>query len=177
MAVACARRPAVWPGLAAGKCCFYDEGGNDEGMSALNISEMAMAVLLCICFLVLLLRVWRGWFSEGQLRQDGSKVTRGDLALPWWPYSDASRRGVIRGLAAAIAAAWSMLLCWIAVIIAEHSSGIFRQAMHVVAAAFLCCFAIFLLLHFIVVFFNKPKFIVPPSQREEPGLFEKRQAK
>jgi hypothetical protein len=145
-------------------------------MSAADISKIAIAALCCVCCVALMPRVWRGWFAEEVYRHDGSKVMRGDLVLPWWPFSEASRRGVIRGLAAAIAAVWCILLAWVTAIIGENPNGALSHVMHTGAIIFLAGFAVFFVLHFMVVFFNRPKLIVPPSQRDEVGLLEKRRA-
>lgn len=123
--------------------------------------------------LLVLPRAWHGWFAEPlPSRPDGRKVTRGDLALPWWPFSDVSRRAVVRGLIPAMAALWPIALGAITAVIGAHSNGVLRQAMHAIDGALLACFIILLFLHFMVVFYNRPKFIVPPPQRLERGLAE-----
>jgi hypothetical protein len=141
------------------------------------VSELVAALLvlvICIGGLLILPRVWRGWFaSDGT----GSRRTHGGNALFWWPYGEASRRGAIRGLVAAIFAAWALLIAGMLAAVSVQVSGRSAHTFHTGAIALIAIFVIFLLLHFTVMFLNRPKFIVPPSQRGELGVLAERAAR
>lgn len=66
-------------------------------MSVGSVAPDVILALLCMGSLVLLPRIWRGWYAETISTRRGSR-TRGEVALMWWPFGDASRRGAIRGL-------------------------------------------------------------------------------
>lgn len=83
---------------------------------------------------------------------------------------------MIRGLAVTICAGWALLISGLSAELTAEVSGEAALALRVIAIVFLILFGIALILHFTVIFLNWPKFIVPPSQRREIGLFAERVA-
>jgi hypothetical protein len=145
-------------------------------MSAAQVVATSFVFVICVGGAVILPRVWRGWYGEGNFPYRGSRRTRGQIAFFWWPYGDASRRGVIRGLPVTICAGWALLISGLSAELTAEVSGEAALALHVVAIVFLILFGIALILNFTVIILNWPKFIVPPSQRREIGIFAERVA-
>jgi hypothetical protein len=143
-------------------------------------SELVAALLvfvICVGGLLILPRVWRGWFAEDGAGFRGSRRTHGEIPFFWWPYGEASRRDAIRGLVAAICAAWALLVAGVVAVLSAHVSGRGVHVLHAVSLIFIGIFVVFLILHFTVMLLNKPKFIVPPSQRAEPGVLAERSSR
>jgi hypothetical protein len=135
-----------------------------------------IVLALCIGGLLILPRVWRGWFASEGAEFRGSRRTHGEIGFFWWPYGEASRRGVVRGLVAIICAGWALLLAAVAAAVSAHMPGRSAHILNVVALVFVGIFVLFLFFHFTVMLLNWPKFIVPPSQRREPGVLAERAA-
>jgi hypothetical protein len=138
-------------------------------MMAADIIATAGVAAICFGSLFILPRAWKGWYAEDSHGSRGPR-THGDIALFWWPFGAASRRGAIRGMIPAIAAAWTLLAAGITVRLPGFTNGNDQRVLRIVAITLLGCFAVALALHVCVILFNRPKFIVPPPMRDEPGL-------
>lgn len=138
-------------------------------MSATSLVAAAIVAAICLGSLAIVPRIWKGWYGKGGARLWGARHTHGDIALFWWPFGDSTRRGAIRGLIAAICAAWCLFLSGIAAEASVHVHGESSQVSKFIAFIFLGLAGVALIMHFTVMLFNWPKFIVPPPQRDEPG--------
>ena len=87
----------------------------------------------------------------------------------WWPFGDATRRGAVRAFVAATFWWCGATVYYWASYLAADPAGPATRAWKLVAwiavALTLAWFALVLT----VMFFNWPKFVVPPPQRGEPG--------
>lgn len=146
-------------------------------MSVPDVVATALVIVICLGGLAILPRVWKGWYVEEATGFHPSRSTHGGIALFWWPFGKGSQCNFIRGLIPAIGAVWALLIAGLAARIASHVNDKAARALHITAVAFLACFVIALALHFTVVLFNQPKFLVPPPQRGDPGLLAARGAK
>jgi hypothetical protein len=104
---------------------------------------------------------WRAWRGQsGEL----------DRVLGTWPFSPASWRGVVRALP--VFALWGTAFFAGGVLarIGEHSVD------GVVGAVGAAVFVFGAVCSAGVILFNRPRFVVPPSRRHEPGLLAERRA-
>ncbi len=137
-------------------------------MSASQVVVGIAITVMGLWGLVLLPRVWRGKFSRPAPRFRGRDRTQGELAYMWWPFGDATRRGVIRGLAPLTFAVWGIVLgYWVA--LAPSRPGPLSPATRAVVGLAIAWFGVCCVLLVTVIYFNWPKFVVPPTQRTEPG--------
>lgn len=143
-------------------------------MSAYHVLLGAGGIVMGVGGLLLLPRIWSGWFGQTATRSRGTLQTRGDRAFVWWPFGDASRRGAIRGLVAVIAAWWGGLLMITAMEVSLNSHGTVSHAARITGLTFAALTGLAFLAAVTVMFFNWPKFIVPPSQRGERGILAQR---
>jgi hypothetical protein len=89
-----------------------------EVISGMPASEIVIGIcgaLLAAGTLTMVPAVWAGWFTRRESRFRGRLWTHGELATIWAPFSDATRRGLMRGFAP-LALAWSGLVVgyWVA---------------------------------------------------------------
>jgi hypothetical protein len=137
----------------------------------MSLSEVIVGVLITmmgIAGLIMLPRVWRGYFSQPAPRFRGRDRTQGELAYIWWPFGDATRRGVIRGQVPVSFAVWGIVFgYWIALLPGRPSH--LSPATKAVAWGAIGWSVGWCVLFLTVMFFNWPKFVVPPSERGEPG--------
>ena len=135
-------------------------------MSAPDIVAMVIGAVGSVIGLAVLPRVWRGLVA-GKTRVGGRLRPNAELALLWWPFGDATRRGAARGFVAGVFWWWGLtIFYWTYTLGAGQARP---GAYHAVRTAsewwMLLWFAVMLS----VMFFNWPKWIVPPVQRAEPG--------
>jgi hypothetical protein len=138
-------------------------------MSASNVLTGACGVALGIVGLLMLPRIWHGWY-QGEVILHGTRRTRGEAIFFWWPFGESSRRGAIRGVVAIIAAWWGALLAIAANEISLRTNGDASHGARIAALFLVACTILCFVLHLTVIFFNWPKFIVPPPQRNERGF-------
>lgn len=75
-----------------------------------------------------------------------------------------------------VLSAWGLLFGGMAADASGWTQGSMSLAMKVIAIIFIVLSGIALAMHITVIFFNRPKFIVPPPHRNEPGAFAQRSA-
>ena len=138
-------------------------------MSANDIFVGVVGAVMGLVVLTNVPRAWRGYWTRQQKRFGGRLRTHGELALIWWPFGDATRRGAIRGFVA-VTLWWcgSTVFYWASFQGAGSASSSSR-GWHVVAWIFAVWSLASLALALTVMFFNWPKFVVPPPYRGEPG--------
>ena len=107
--------------------------------------------------------LWRGESAERIERQ----------LRPGWPWGGSALKGWIRSLPAAVLAGWSMFL--LALIGVASSNGFLIEGSPLRPLGYLALPAIGMMIigfvHMVtVILFNRPKYLVPPSLRKEPGL-------
>ncbi len=138
-------------------------------MSANDIAAGVVGTLIGVGGLYLLPRIWRGHLQRRETRFRGQLRSHGELGLIWWPFGEVTRRGAVRGFVAMDLAWFAGVLSFWAMQLSVHLTGSASHAWRVVALVFLACFGIGFVLFLTVMFFNWPKFIVPPPQRDQPG--------
>src|SRR5258708_12244357 len=67
-------------------------------MSASSIVTGTLSALLGVGGLIVLRRVWGGYFTRRETRFRGQLRSRGELAYIWGPFGEATRRGLVRAL-------------------------------------------------------------------------------
>jgi hypothetical protein len=138
-------------------------------MSASEILTGTLITLIGIVGLIMLPSVWGGYFTRKQTQFRGQLRSHGELTYIWWPFGAATRRGLMRSFVPTIFAAWGIVIgYWVAELgggAVGHLSGAGRLVVGLTVAWFTLGFVLLLT----VMFFNWPKFIVPPGQRNEPG--------
>lgn len=94
---------------------------------------------------------------------------------PGWPWGSSALKGWIRSLPAAVLAGWSLFL--LALIGVAASNGFLSEGSPLRLLGYLALPAIgltiFGFLHMLtIILFNRPKYLVPPSLRGDPGLVQ-----
>ena len=118
---------------------------------------MVITIIIFAAILVVFgLAITRIW--QGRSELDGSRPAS------WWPFSDALWRGVIRAFPVQAVCVTLLIGGGIAGDLIKDSPG-HDIAMSVGLVGLLGIF----LLALPVTFFNRPRFAVPPQQRDEPG--------
>jgi hypothetical protein len=142
-----------------------------------ELPALVAGFLLCLVGAFILPRVWAGWYVREDIPGRVAERSPGDVALFWWPYGEASRRGALRGLVAAIGAVWSLFLAALAALLSTDFSSTSSHVLRVLGIIFLVLAVCLLAMHFTIMFFNRPKFMVPPCQRGEAGVLQGRTSK
>jgi hypothetical protein len=128
---------------------------------------MVVSIIVFVAMLGLFaLAITRIWQGRSEL----------DAGSPpgWWPFSDALWRGVARAFPVQAACVILLIGGGIGADLAGKDSAGYAIGMTVGLAGLLGIF----LLALPITFFNRPRFLVPPHQRDEPGaLAEWRRAR
>ncbi|MFB6720573.1 hypothetical protein ACFCV3_10450 [Kribbella sp. NPDC056345] len=114
--------------------------------------------LLVLGSLALLPKLWR---SQADIQR--AEATRA------WPFSEAFRAGFLRSIPAAVLALLMLELGLIAGFFAQYLTGDGSRLADRLTVYFGTAFVVMLLVDLSVTLFNRPKFIVPPDARSEPG--------
>ena len=124
------------------------------------------ALLYVVCLLIVgglyiavIGKVWRGT----------SGLAPGSVPM-WWPFGPASWRGLARAYPALGAALILMFASGVAAELATPESAAFDAAMGVGLVALLGA----TLLYGLITLLNRPRFLVPPPLRSEPGWLAER---
>ena len=128
-----------------------------SAITALGIGSLAMLPL-----------VWRGYLGRRGAGGPNHMGTHGQIGMFWWPFGEATRRGAIRAFVPGLLVLWGAVAAYWASAARGDSTGQAPHADGVVQGIVVICGIGFLLV-LTVMFFNWPKFIVPPPQRNEPG--------
>lgn len=127
------------------------------------IFSVVVLAAIVVLYLLAIRRVW-----QGTSELDDSNPA------PWWPFSDALWRGTARAFPALGACVIVLIGAGIAGDLAEKDSTGYNVAMSVGLVGLLGIF----LLGLPITFYNRPRFLVPPHQRDDPGtLAEWRRAR
>ncbi len=126
---------------------------------------MMFGAAVCIALSIGLATIWaraapRHWRGESRLS--------GEQAPPWFPFGEPVWRGVVRSYVA-----WTPLVVLMfgggAVgALSDESSAAYDAGMAVASVSLLLGAAV----HSAILFFNRPRFLVPPGLRDEPGALE-----
>lgn len=104
------------------------------------------------------------YFAVGRKAWRGETAFDGTVPPAWWPFSLPVWRGVGRSFVAVVP---FLLVMFIGGLIAEFSSaedlGLSIAALGLLGVPFIQA---------PIVFFNRPRWLVPPHQRDEPGALE-----
>lgn len=105
-------------------------------------------------------RFWRGELKD--------VMDRGTAGLGWL-FGEALRKAFIRsGLAAEIGAT-SAFLALICILVRQESSGRIHDLADSALSFFVLLFLLSLFVAGMIALFNRPRFVVPPIHRDEPG--------
>jgi hypothetical protein len=85
----------------------------------------------------------------------------------WWFFGDAVWRGFLRSLPAAVIGAWFLILATFGIVLSNRK--IIDESVPVWLGL---GFFLFGVLAITIALFNWPKFLVPPSLRDEPGAVQ-----
>ncbi len=97
------------------------------------------------------------------------------LMSRWWPFGGPLLRGWERSMPAAFASGWSLLVAFVTGSLAAAGKRTDSQPLHDLAYVGIAAIGVFFLSLFVmatVVLFNRPKFIVPPHLRQQPGAVQ-----
>ncbi len=139
-------------------------------MSLAAMISLAILAVFLIIAVAQLPKYWRGELVD--LHHEGTKR--------WWPFGEAVRRGFIRGLHIGVAAIVALLAGIAGTVVSQNAaSSTLRDVGSEAADWCFLLFAALIVLDVSVTLFNRPKFVVPPHARNEPGalrhLFGRRQ--
>jgi len=133
-------------------------------VNALEILAVVSFVALVILASTRLPKLWRS--DERVL--EGMERSLGAV----WPYGRTVWRGVLRGLPAIVIGSWFLTMGGLLALAVpagnpprSRASTALFTALLLAGVGFCLCFA----LHIVVILFNRPKWIVPPLKRAEPG--------
>jgi hypothetical protein len=119
---------------------------------------MVITIVIFVAILALFaLAITRIW--QGRSELDGSSPPS------WWPFSDALWRGVMRAFPVQAACFTLLVGGGIGADLAGKDSSGYDIGMSIGLIGLLGIF----LLALPITFFNRPRFLVPPHQRDEPG--------
>jgi hypothetical protein len=76
-------------------------------MSAPDIAAGVIATVMSVIGLAVLPRAWHGLLA-GKTRVGGRLRPNAEVALLWWPFGDATRRGAARGFVAGLLWWWGL---------------------------------------------------------------------
>jgi hypothetical protein len=124
----------------------------------MNLQVIALIILLVMAVLgtIFMPRYWR----------NPSRFYR-RVSPQWWTYGDAFWRGFVRSLLASIIAGWFLVLGGFGIFLANGKT--IDQAVPVWLGLGFFAFGFISLS---IAFFNWPKFLVPPSLRDQPGAVQ-----
>lgn len=128
----------------------------------MNIGFFVVIIVIGVGTAVATLRLPRLWKTGGYDIESGFRG--------WWPYGDRSLKGWVRALPTSVAGAWALVIALIGMTISQVTSGPTHEvATNVAIAASVGMFLAVPIIITIIVF-NRPRFLVPPPRRNEPGI-------
>jgi hypothetical protein len=107
-------------------------------------------------------KMWRG-----QLEDDYER----NISV-WWPYGDRSRRAFLRIMPVSLLAVGLLSVGLNLVLFAGVLPGDWGKQAEAIGDAVIVLAVVALGLMLSIVLFNRPKFLVAPHHRKEPGLLE-----
>jgi hypothetical protein len=138
-------------------------------MSASEIETGVLVALAGIAGLIFMPWVWAGHLSRRETRFRDRVRSHSRFAYTRGPVREVIRRGVIRGYVPATLAGWGAIVAYWVKALGSQTPGHLRPATQPLAWVAFAWSVLWLLVLLTVLFFNRPKFIVPPSQRSEAG--------
>jgi hypothetical protein len=142
----------------------------DHGdMSLFEIVTGVLVALAGIAGLIFMPPVWAGHLSRRETRFRERVRSRSELSCTRWPLREAIRRGVIRGYVPATLAGWGIIVAYWVKALSSQTPGHIPPTNQPIAWFAFAWVVLWLMVLLTVIFFNRPKFIVPPSQRDEAG--------
>ncbi|WP_432937219.1 hypothetical protein ACQPXM_24630 [Kribbella sp. CA-253562] len=131
------------------------------GKGTVDIELVVVIVLLGLLVLVSLALLPKLWRSQADIQREETTKS--------WPFGEAFRAGFLRSIPAAVLALLMLELGLIAAFFAEYLTGEGSRFADRLTVYFGTAFVVMLLVDLSVRLFNRPKFIVPPDARSEPG--------
>ena len=136
-------------------------------MSAALGGSLVFLGLVAVTLVLLIVRLWRGESKVAETLEIGFAATpfRGDV-----------KHGMVRGIVP-LAAQIVFIIATVVSAVAGMSSwhgGTKLTPLMLIALANLIAMLVAFVLHFSVIYFNRPRWLVPPFMRHEPGVIEGR---
>ena len=128
----------------------------------MNVGLLIPVLVLAPCAaygLVLLPKIWTAK-ATGPRPEDTRRR---------WSFRDAREQAYARGLPAGILALTALVISMAAVLLEDATSGSLAGAARRSALGAFIAFVAFTLVGVSVTLFNRPKLLVPPATRDEPG--------
>jgi len=138
-------------------------------MSAQEIVVGVVGALVGLGELVMLPVVWRGWFTRRKTRFRGRLISHGDAAFMFWG-GPIFRRGLARAFVP-VMLAWcgGVVGYWVAALNGGAAGASAPDAAKVAAMVTAAWLGVWFVVAAAIVLFSRPKLLVPPPQRGEPG--------
>jgi hypothetical protein len=135
-------------------------------------------VALGVGGLTVLPRWWHGWFDKRETKFLGKQRSHEEMAFWWLPLNEPIRRGLIRSVGVSVFTYWSGILTAGTQAVSRNFAGeTIGKTFSVLMVIFALTAVAGLLFAVAVICFNRPKWIVPPSARLEPGIFTRRRGR
>lgn len=129
----------------------------------MDLGLMAIVAITALVVVAGTIRLPAYWRSGGKAVEAGFRG--------WWPYGRTALAGWIRAIPTALFGAWAFLVALLAMMTAESI-----EALRGIATALAIGSSILLLLSVVliatIVIVNRPRVVVPPGRRGEPGLLQ-----
>ncbi|MFG3582280.1 hypothetical protein [Micromonospora chersina] len=114
---------------------------------------------ICLGALWQLPKIWR---MKADIQRPAATTT-------WWPFSEALRESFLRGLPVGILGCTALTASIALTAVSEATHGSTSRVAAAVAWNAFLVFVALMLVDLSVTLFNRPKFVVPPATRDEPG--------
>jgi hypothetical protein len=135
--------------------------GGVTGMS-FSLGQRVATVLggaLVVAGAFVMPKFWRGEYRE--LFDRGSSG--------WWPFGEPLRKAFIRGILLGGLGMTCAVLAAVCVWVRGDTEGDIRTVANAGITIFGLMLMLLIFLSVLVILFNRPKFLIPPTYREEPG--------
>jgi hypothetical protein len=142
------------------------------GHGDMSPSEIVSSVLLALAGvggLIFTPQVWAGYLSRRETRFRQWVRSHGKLGYTRWPVGEVTRRGVLRGYVPVTLAVWGIIVAYWVKALSSQMPDDLPPTSRPIAWVALAWFILWLLVLLTVMLFNQPKFIVPPSHRDDAG--------
>jgi hypothetical protein len=131
------------------------------------ILALAFIAVCVVVGAMLSVRLWRGEEKVARMLETGFAAT---------PFGPDVKRGMVRGIVPLI---MSLMSIGAAVLFAvagmkDWHGGTKLTPLIITACSFFALYVICFVLHFCIIYFNKPIWLVPPFMRRELGMFKGR---
>jgi hypothetical protein len=128
----------------------------------MNLGLLVPVLFLAPCVIIALWQLPKIWNSRAPIQQP-------EATKRWWPFGEALRYAFLRGLPVGIFSCAALVASMAAVLVEESTSGTVSDLARRAALWAFLVFVCLTLVDVSVTLFNRPKLVVPPAARDEPG--------